>query len=79
MEISFTTIYPDRLGICVVLPSLQSNTALKLFLQQYYYFISFLQVLMPNGRYKGQKLINDVRTNTAPNTNSTIPTVPETV
>ena len=31
---------------------------------------------MPNGKYKGQKLINDVRTNTAPSANSTIPTVP---
>ena len=37
------------------------------------------QVLMPNGAYKGQKLITLVTRNTAPRTSSTKPTVPVTV
>lgn len=38
-----------------------------------------LQVLMPKGRYNGQKPTRDVSTNTPPNTNRITPTVPVTV
>ncbi len=37
----------------------------------------FLQVEIPKGRYKGQKLIKLVNKKTPPSTNKTIPNVPE--
>jgi hypothetical protein len=43
------------------------------------YFDFVLQVLIPNGTYKGQKLIKLVNTNTAANINKTIPQIPVTV
>jgi hypothetical protein len=36
----------------------------------------FLQVLIPNGTYKGQKLIKLVKTNIPANTKNTIPIIP---
>lgn len=39
-----------------------------------YYF--FLQVLIPKGKYKGQKLTKLVSVNTAANTSNTMPKVP---
>lgn len=41
------------------------------------YFL--LHVEIPNGRYSGQKLIKEVRTNTDAKTSKTIPSVPVTV
>lgn len=46
---------------------------------QFCYDFSAGHVLMPKMVYKGQKLTNEVKVNTAPNTNNTIPKVPVTV
>ena len=43
------------------------------------YFSDLPRVLMPKGKYKGQKLINEVATNTPPRTRRIIPIVPVTV
>jgi hypothetical protein len=43
----------------------------------YRLYFFFAPVLMPKGRYSGQKLIKLVRINTADKTNNTIATVPE--
>jgi hypothetical protein len=41
------------------------------------YSFFFIEVLMPKGKYNGQKLMNDVSTNTTAKTPNTIANVPE--
>ena len=43
------------------------------------YSFFFIEVLMPKGKYNGQKLMNDVRINTTAKMPNTIANVPEIV
>lgn len=47
--------------------------------KKHYFFSLIEQVLIPNGKYKGQKLTKLVSKKTAAKTTSTIPNIPETI